>query len=203
MSTSRHHWTSQGRRNDKKRDRKDDFEEFFEKKLREAMDFRDDNDRLRADRKKDRQEIERLRADNRQKDAELARKDAELARKDAQLANLEQECQEASERQTKRARAAVEQLLEVFAAHAKNDDGDSADPSSDQGDGADPLRATLPEDPLPTLPEAATTGPGEAAPGPEEEEEEAAAKMQDEAIERASRSNRSDIPEMPQASGGQ
>lgn len=47
----------------------------------------------------------------------------------------------------------------------------------------------------------ASNGPGEAAPGREEEEEEA--KMQDEALEQAAHSTRTEIPEMPQALGGQ
>ena len=127
VDRSRRPWTSQGRRDDRKRDHRDEFDEFLEKKMREAIDFKEDNDRLRADRKKDRQEIDRLRAD-------LRKKDAEISRKDAELAHLEQEWQEASERQTKRARAAVEKLVEVFAAPAKNEDGDSTDRSSDQGD---------------------------------------------------------------------
>jgi hypothetical protein len=200
MDAARRHGTGQGRRSersDKKRDREDDdFDDFLERKMREARNYiKEDNDRLRADRKKDRQEIDRLRSD-------LRKKDAEIKRKDAELANLKQQWQEASERQTKRAKAALEKLVEVFAAPAKNEDGDSTDPSSDQGDGPcgeDPLR--------PTLPEAANTadGPGEAAPGPEEaeEDEDEAAKIQDEALERAAHSTRSEIPDMPQALGGQ
>ena len=200
MDASRRHGTCQGRRSersDKKRDREDDdFDDFFEKKMLEARNYiKKDNDRLRADRKRDHQEIDRLRSD-------LRKKDAEIKKKDAELTNLKQQWQEASERQTKRAKAAVEKLVEVFAAPAQNEDGDSTDPSSDQGDGPcgeDPLR--------PTLPEAASTadGPGEAAPGPEEEEEEddEAAKIQDEALEQTAQSTRSEIPEMSQALGGQ
>ena len=145
--------------------------------------------------KRDRHEIDRLKGDLRKKDAEISRKDVELAR-------LDQQWQEASERQTKRAKAALEKLVEVFAAPTKSEDGDSTDPSSDQGDGAceceeDPLRPTLPEE---TPSNTAEKGPGEAAPGPEEEEQ---AKMQDEALERAAHSTRNEITEMPQALGGQ
>ena len=194
MDTSRRPWPSQGRRSergDKKRERNDDFDDFLEKKMRELMDFKEDNDRLRADRKRDRHEIDRLRGD-------LRKKDAEIGRKDAELAHLEQQWQEASERQTKRAKAALEKLVEVFAAPTKDEDGDSTDPSSDQGDGAcDEDRPTLPEE---TPENTAEKGPGEAAPGPEEEEQ---AKMQDEALERAAHSTRSEITEMPQALGGQ
>ena len=76
MDASRRHWTSQSRRserNDKKRDREDDFdfEDFLEKKMHEARNYKEDNDRLRCDRKKDRQEIDRLRSDLRKNDAEL------------------------------------------------------------------------------------------------------------------------------------
>ena len=198
MDASRRHGTGQGRRSersDKTRDREDDdFDDFLERTIREARNYiKEDNDRLRADRKKDRQEIDRLRSD-------LRKKDAEIKRNDAELVNLKQQWQEASERQTKRAKAAVEKLVEVFAAPAKNEDGDSTDPSSDQGDGPcgeDPLR--------PTLPEAANTAdvPGEAAPGPEEEEEDGAAKIQDAALERAAHSTRTEIPDMSQAMGGQ
>jgi hypothetical protein len=196
MDTSRRPWTSQGRRSergDKKRDRKDDFDDFLEKKMRELMDFKDDNDRLRAERKRDRQDNDRLRS-------EIHKKDAEISKKDAELAHLEQQWQEASELQTKRAKAALEKLVEVLVAPSKNEDGDSIDPSSDQGDGAcgeDPLRPTLPEE---TPANTAEKGPGEAAPGPEEEEE---AKMQDEALEQAVHSTRSEITEMPQTLGGQ
>ena len=87
----------------------------------------------------------------------------------------------------------MEKLVEVLVAPAKNEGGNSIDPSSDQGDGAggdDPLRPTLPED-------RAEKGPGEAAPAPQREEEEEA-KMQDEALKQAVHSTRSEIPDMPQ-----
>ena len=148
-------WASH-RRDDKKRDHRDDFEEFLDKKKRELMDFKEDNDRLRADRNRERDENDTLRA--------------QLRKRDADLAALEQQWQDASERQTKRAKAALEKVFEVLVAPAKSEDGDSIDPG-DQGDGAgeDPVRPTLPED---TAANTVEDGPGNAAPSPQKEEEE-------------------------------
>ena len=167
MDRSRRGWAGNSRRDDRKRDHWDEFDQFLQKKKRELMDFKADNDRLRT-------EVQRLRA-------ELGRKDAD------------------SERQTKRAKAALESVFAVLAASEKNEDTDS---TSEQGDGAaaggeDQLPPTLPKDMM------ASNGPGEAAPGREEEEEEEEAKMQDEALEQAAHSTRTEIPEMPQALGGQ
>ena len=173
-------WANQSsRRDDKRRDHRDDFDEFLEKKRRELMDFKEENDRLRADRNSERAENDRLRA--------------ELRKRDADLANLEQQWQDASERQTKRAKAALEKLVEVFVAPAKSEDGDSTDPSNDQGDGAgdeEPLRPTLPEDT-----NTAATGPGEAAPLPTGEDGgvKDGDKAQEDALEAAVRC-RSDVP---------
>ena len=83
-----------------------------------------------------------------------------------------------------------------------SEDGDSTDTSEgkDAAGDEDPLRPTLPEQ---TPANSAETGPGEAAAGREErQEEEEASNMQDEALERASHSTRSEIP-APQALGGQ
>ena len=50
-------WANQSsRRDDKRRDHRDDFDEFLEKKRRELMDFKEENDRLRADRNRERAE---------------------------------------------------------------------------------------------------------------------------------------------------
>ena len=168
MDRSRRGWAGNSRRDDRKRDHWDEFDEFLQKKKRKLMDFKADNDRLRS-------EVQRLRA-------ELDRKDAD------------------SERQTKRAKAALESVFAVLAASEKNEDTDS---TCEQGDGAaaggeDQLRPSLPKDK-----DTASTGPGEAAPGREEEEQEEEAKMQDEALEQAAHSTRMEIPEMPQALGGQ
>ena len=175
-------WASHSsRRDDKKRDHKDDFDDFVEKKKRELMDFKEDNDRLRADRKRDRAENETLRA--------------QLRKRDAEIANLEQQWRDASERQTRRATAALEKLFAVLVAPAKSEDGDSIDTSNDQGDGAggeDPVRPTLPEH---TAANTFDNGPGNAAPSPEEDE-----KMQEEALEQAAHHSRT---EMPPALGGQ
>ena len=171
-------WASHSsRRDDKKRDHKDDFDDF-----EELMDFKEDNDRLRADRKRDRAENETLRA--------------QLRKRDAEIANLEQQWRDASERQTRRATAALEKLFAVLVAPAKSDDGDSIDTSNDQGDGAggeDPVRPTLPEHTAANTAE--NNGPGNAAPSPEEEE-----KMQELALEQAVHHSRT---EMPPALGGQ
>ena len=154
MERSRRPWAGHGKRDDKKRDRDDEFDLFLEKKKRELTDFKEDNDRLRAERNKGHAEINRLRA--------------ELRGKDAELAHLEQQSKDASERQTKRVKAALENVFEVLAVPAKNEeDGDSTDPSEAEdacGD-EDPPRPTLPED------TAAANGPGDAAPAPQREED--------------------------------
>ena len=93
------------RRDGKKRDHKDGFDDFLEKKKRELMDFKEDNDRLRADRKRDRAENETL--------------CAQLRKRDADLAKFEEQWQDASERQTRRATAALEKLFAVLVAPVK------------------------------------------------------------------------------------
>lgn len=158
MDRSRRSWVGNSRRDDRKRDHRDEFDEFLQKKKRELMDFKADNDRLRA-------ENQRLKG-------ELDRKDAD------------------SERQTKRAKAALESVFAVLAAPAKSEDTDS---TSEQGDGAS-LRPTLPED-------TTAKGPGDAAPPPPQREEEED-KMPAEALEHAVRS-RSEMPEMPPGMSGQ
>ena len=176
--SSRRPWASHGKRDDKKRDRDDEFDLFLEKKKRELTDFKEDNDRLRAERNKGHAEINRLRA--------------ELRSKDAELAHLEQQSKDASERQTKRVKAALENVFEVLAVPAKNEgDGDSTEPS-EAGDGAggeDPLRHTPPEDTAPVH------GPGDAAPEPQREEDS----VQEQALEQAAHAS----SEVPQALGGQ
>ena len=166
MERSRRPWT---RRDDKKRDHRDDFDEFLEKKKRELADFKEDADRLRTERNKSRAEIDRLRA--------------ELDRKDADLAHLEQQSKETSERQTKRVKAALDSVFEVLAAPAVTEEGDATDPSEEDGAGdEDPPRPSLPED-------TTATGPGGAAPAPKSEEGE----VQEQALEQAARS-RSETP---------
>lgn len=121
---------------------------------------------MRAERNKSRAENDRLRA--------------ELQKKDADLVHVEQQSKDTLERQTKRVRAALENVFEVLAAPAVNEeDGDATDSSKEEDAAGDE------DPPRPTLPDAANTaanGPGDAAPAPQREEEEA---IQEQALEQA------------------
>ena len=66
MDRSRRGWAGNSRRDDRKRDHWDEFDEFLQKKKRELMDFKADNDRLRT-------EVQRLRAELDRKDADSER----------------------------------------------------------------------------------------------------------------------------------
>ena len=167
MDRSRRPWASHRGRDDKKRDNRDEFDDFLEKKKRELADLKADADRLRADRNKSRAEIDRLRA--------------ELHSKDAAIGDLEQALRDTSrdtqDQLIKRFKAAFEEVLGPPAVN----EGDATDPSEE---------GAVDHDPAPTLPED-TTGPGDAAPAPEREEDE----IQEQALERAAHS--SEMPPAP------
>jgi hypothetical protein len=202
MERSRRPWEGHSRHDDKKhkkRDHGDDFDEFLKKKRRELADLKCEADRQRADAVRQRADAERLRSERNKWQNEIEKLRADIKSKDVELAHMEQQ----SERQMKRVRAALENVFEVMAAPpAMSEDGDSTDTSEakDTAGDEDPPRPTLPEE----TPVNTADGPGEAAPGPEEEEEEGeAAKVQDEALERAANSTRTEISEISQALGGQ
>ena len=174
-------WANHRREDHKRtRDEFDDVAQDIVAKMKRELSGRlkDDTDRLRRGRNKLQEENHKLHAENVKLRNENARLSSESDRKSTALSQLEQ-----------RFKTALEDAFEEVLG-APVSDGAATDRSEEDG--------------AATLPEAANTadGPGEAAPGREEEEGEAA-KVQDEALERAAHSTRTEIPEMSQALGGQ